>query len=310
MLKALEIDKPMSSLDLLLEKTSRTFALAIPFLPEPTREEVTVAYLLFRIADTLEDAELWPKDKRIAALGTFSRLLEEPTTEQAELLSSAWREDPPSDNADYMELMAETPRVMDALATLTPAARKLIQVHVLRTASQMGEFVDRHDRGFLQLRDLPDLQKYCYAVAGIVGEMLTELFLLGRSQLDGVAKRLRANSVAFGEGLQLVNILKDSSDDAEHGRSYLPEGVDRKEVFTLARRDLEDAADYVSDLQKAGAPEGILAFTAVPVQLAFATLDMVEKAGPGSKITRSDVARIVERVMGLLAEKKPVFARG
>ena len=36
----------------LLVKTSRTFALSIPPLPEPLRSEVTIAYLLFRIADT------------------------------------------------------------------------------------------------------------------------------------------------------------------------------------------------------------------------------------------------------------------
>ena len=36
------------SLQNLLVKTSRTFALAIPQLPQPTLREVTVAYLLFR----------------------------------------------------------------------------------------------------------------------------------------------------------------------------------------------------------------------------------------------------------------------
>ena len=46
-------------LEELLVKTSRTFALSIPELPEPTRREVTVAYLLFRVADTLEDATRW-----------------------------------------------------------------------------------------------------------------------------------------------------------------------------------------------------------------------------------------------------------
>ncbi|MBK7863440.1 MAG: squalene/phytoene synthase family protein, partial [Archangiaceae bacterium] len=59
-------------LDDLLVKTSRTFALAIPMLPEPTRREVSVAYLLFRIADTFEDATTWPRAERIAALGDFS----------------------------------------------------------------------------------------------------------------------------------------------------------------------------------------------------------------------------------------------
>ena len=43
-------------LQALLGETSRTFALAIPRLPEPRMTEVTVAYLLFRIADTFKDA--------------------------------------------------------------------------------------------------------------------------------------------------------------------------------------------------------------------------------------------------------------
>ena len=36
----------------LLQKTSRTFALTIPLLPEPLQTDVVVAYLLFRIIDT------------------------------------------------------------------------------------------------------------------------------------------------------------------------------------------------------------------------------------------------------------------
>jgi phytoene/squalene synthetase len=50
----------MANLDDLLLKTSRTFALSIPMLPEPTRRHVGIAYLLFRVADTFEDAALWP----------------------------------------------------------------------------------------------------------------------------------------------------------------------------------------------------------------------------------------------------------
>src|SRR5580658_3414801 len=52
---------PMADVDRLLLHTSRTFALAIPQLPEPLRREVGVAYLLFRIADTFEDATRWPR---------------------------------------------------------------------------------------------------------------------------------------------------------------------------------------------------------------------------------------------------------
>ena len=40
------------ALHALLQKTSRTFALTIPMLPQPLRTEIGVAYLLFRIIDT------------------------------------------------------------------------------------------------------------------------------------------------------------------------------------------------------------------------------------------------------------------
>ena len=40
----------------LLPKVSRTFALNIRILPGELRRAVTTAYLLFRLADTIEDA--------------------------------------------------------------------------------------------------------------------------------------------------------------------------------------------------------------------------------------------------------------
>jgi len=46
----------MTDVDDLLQKTSRTFAVTIPMLPSPTRQQVGLAYLLFRIIDTFEDA--------------------------------------------------------------------------------------------------------------------------------------------------------------------------------------------------------------------------------------------------------------
>ena len=58
------------SCDRCLQKTSRTFALTIPLLPEPLQTEVATAYLLFRIIDTFEDATRWAPAQRAKALGT------------------------------------------------------------------------------------------------------------------------------------------------------------------------------------------------------------------------------------------------
>ena len=94
----------------------------------------------------------------------------------------------------------------------------------------------------------------------------------------------------------MVNILKDSATDAVEGRRYLPKGVDPGTVFFLARGSLEAAGRYVHRLQEVGAPRGIIAFTALPVLLAWSTLDRVEAEGPGSKLTRTEVRDISARL--------------
>ncbi len=295
--------------DLLL-KTSRTFALSIPLLPQPTLREVTVAYLLFRIADTLEDASVpWSRSRQLAALAEFGELMVDPSVAEAERLAAGWLAEPPTDHDGYLELLAETPRVVAAFLDLSPGAREAIGVHTRRTAERMAGFVEKSgDDGVLQLAAIPDLRAYCYAVAGIVGEMLTELFLLDRGSLEQIGGYLRERAALFGEGLQLVNILKDSSSDATEGRNYLPAGIDRAEVFALARGDLEAAAEYSLAVQRAGGPDGVVAFTALPVELARATLDRVERDGPGSKITRDEVFRIYAALERALAEKRPAIA--
>lgn len=300
----------MPDLDQLLEKTSRTFALSIPLLPEPTRREVTLAYLLFRIADTFEDAALWPREQRIAALEDFCGLLEDPTSDAVERLSKVWVAELPLRHEGYLELLEETPFVLAEFAQLSPEGRDLVKVHTQRTAQGMAGFVSRTgDDGELSLRDLQDLRDYCYVVAGIVGEMLTELFLLGREPLAEIAPYLRARSRLFGEALQLVNILKDAAFDAKEGRVYLPEGLPRSEVFELAHDDLEAATEYTLALQRAGAEKGLVAFNALPALLAWATLDKVAEEGPGAKISRQQLWSIIGELEKALEEGRPAIER-
>ena len=293
----------------LLVKTSRTFALAIPVLPRPTVREVTVAYLLFRIADTFEDASLeWPDERQLWALDEFARLLREPTPERSERLAAECREPAPTRHAGYLELLEQIPLVMDAFAELSEEARASVRRHTLRTTEGMAGFVRRTGSdGALRLESVDDLRQYCYVVAGIVGEMLTDLFLLAGPSLAGVADALERRAALFGEGLQLVNILKDSASDAGEGRNYLPAGIDRARVFELARADLDAASEYCLAIQEAGGPVGILRFTALPVALAWATLDRVEEKGPGAKLNRAEVFLIQRRMNRAIADGRPVL---
>jgi farnesyl-diphosphate farnesyltransferase len=296
----------MANLDDLLEKTSRTFALSIPMLPEPTRRHVSIAYLLFRVADTFEDASLWPRARRLSALDDLAGLLEARGGEKA--AAARWLADAPVAHAGYLELLRETPAVMEAYWGVEARAREVLRRDLLRTVSGMAGFVRRGDaRGNLRLASLRELRDYCYVVAGIVGEMLTELFLLESESLVPFASRLRRRSRFFGEALQLVNILKDANSDATDGRVYLPGDVDRARVFALARRDLDISAAYVNTLQLAGAPDGFVAFTGSPAVLAHASLNRIESTAPGAKLTRAEVGALMERMFEDLAAGRPLL---
>jgi farnesyl-diphosphate farnesyltransferase len=296
----------MPNLEDLLEKTSRTFALSIPLLEEPTRREVMIAYLLFRIADTFEDASHWPKDKRVQGLADFNRLLSGHDRTEANRLVARWVAEGVTPHAGYRELMAEVPFVLEAFFALGPEAVETIRTHVVRSADGMARFVSQtNDEGQLVLNDVNELREYCYVVAGIVGEMLTELFILGGPALASIAPYLRERARRFGEALQLVNILKDAASDAVEGRRYLPRDVPSSEIFALARQDLGAATEYILALQKSGSPRGTVAFTALPVELAWAALERVEKHGPGSKVSRPEVFLITQRVKRAVKRNEP-----
>ena len=286
----------MTEIEHLLQKTSRTFALTIPYLPSPTRDEVGIAYLLFRIIDTFEDAVLWSPSRRIEALRQFVTLLDRPP-EASRAAAEGWTREPPLVHAGYQELLARTPYVLERYAELRPEARAILRTHVARSADGMAAFVSRvQPEGWLQLDTIDDLRDYCYAVAGIVGEMLTELFLLESPSLSRVAVDLRANAAKFGEALQLVNILKDARPDAAEGRTFLPRLAPLHEVFVLARKDLAAAATYIDLLRQGGAAPGLVAFNAFICKLAAANLQILRDQGLGAKLTRTTVVKIAAEV--------------
>jgi farnesyl-diphosphate farnesyltransferase len=72
------------------------------------------------------------------------------------------------------------------------------------------------------LNRLADLDSYCYHVAGVVGEMLTDLFCAQVPGLQQHAQALRRLAPSFGQGLQMTNILKDMWEDRSRGACWLP----------------------------------------------------------------------------------------
>jgi farnesyl-diphosphate farnesyltransferase len=301
-----------TTLETLLAKTSRTFALSICFLPEALRQDVTIAYLLFRIADTLEDADRWARGTRAQALDDLARVVERRDPRAIEPLARLWLVSPPVTHAGYIELLAESRLVLEAHQALPEARREVIRKAVLATIEGMKSFLAGVDGHVLRLGSLQELRGYCHVVAGIVGEMLTALALLHEPSLTPEATYLEERASRFGEALQLINILKDRDEDAAEGRHYLPPNVPMSEVIALARRSLEAAEEYTEAIRSAGV-HSLLGFHLLLVRLAGASLARVEQHGPGAKISRLEVLAIVTEVqaecaMAQAAASEPVTA--
>lgn len=297
----------------LLIGASRTFALNIPKLPSPLVEAVTLGYLFFRNADTIEDAYLWSKEERIRELDRFIAVLNRPDdSELAQAFSQRYTQEEHIENPNYVELLRQTPFLIDQLNALPAPYAQVIIEHVTRTAEGMQTWIARLDStNTLSFSRLKQLDDYCYTVAGIVGEMLTTLFAIYSPHIEeGRLLYLRTLEIGYAAGLQLTNIIKDSFRDHTEGRHYIPpqylplgphDTSDRViPILVYAYRHLVQGIEYVLGVP----PEegGIRRFCLIPVVLAAATLDRLLQdradlySGADVKINRSKVFELLNEV--------------
>lgn len=126
------------------------------------------------------------------------------------------------------------------------------------------------------------LERYCYCVAGVVGEMSLPLLRVPDSELAAA----RAPAVALGNAVQLVNILRDIGADARLGRVYLPAdelarfGVREAELLDARAERLSDAGRSLVEFQCARAraliAEGIDGIPLLPANVQFAVRAIAE----------------------------------
>ena len=150
--------------DRILPHVSRTFALTIPQLPAALRTSVTNAYLLCRIADTIEDEPVLSADETLVLLRRFVAVLN--GRESAAALAArelAPRLSGPTLPAER-DLALNLERVVRVTAALDEPQRAAIQRCLEVMCSGMHQF-----QRTASLRGLPratDLDDYCYYVAG------------------------------------------------------------------------------------------------------------------------------------------------
>lgn len=216
----------------LLQGVSRTFALTIPQLPDRLNRVVSNAYLLCRIVDTIEDEVNLTADQKRRFCTGFIDVLENGA--DAERFSSdlATRLSEQTLAAEH-RLIRNIPHVVGITRQFDAVQRDALTCCVKTMASGMWKFQARQLNA--GLKDLPTLNRYCYYVAGCVGEMLTKLFCHYSPEIARNCRGLFTKAAAFGQGLQMTNILKDIWDDLERGVCWLPRDVFRQRGYDLAQ---------------------------------------------------------------------------
>ena len=225
--------------DQILPHVSRTFALTIPQLPPALSIPVTSAYLLCRIADTIEDEPALSAAETLRFLQRFSAVVAgngEPDALARDLEHRLSDRTLPTER----DLVSNMDRVVRVAANLGAPQHAAIQRCVELMCYGMPRFqINASIKGLARSTDLDD---YCYYVAGVVGEMLTELFCDYSPDIARQRTRLSALAASFAQGLQMTNILKDVWEDRSRGACWLPQ-----EVFTRHGVDLGQVAAGSSD---------------------------------------------------------------
>ncbi len=218
----------------LLDGVSRTFALTIPALPERLERVVGNAYLLCRIADTIEDAADLDAAGQRAFCERFIAIAEgkgEPETFAREFAPHL----APHASAEERRLIASIPHVVAMTASFAAAERAALGDCLKVMAPGMAAF--QRKKSVAGLADLAEHAEYCYVVAGCVGEMLTRLFIEYLPELAPRRAELMRLAVSFGQCLQMTNILKDFWEDRANGACWLP-----REIFLAEGLDLAEVA--------------------------------------------------------------------
>lgn len=262
----------------ILKETSRTFYIPISILPAGLQEAVASAYLCMRAIDEIEDHPELDNAIKANLLRSISQTLQagvDGFPVDAFHVGFKGYEDSLAEVSirvrEWSILAPETiaPRIWDATAAM---------------ADRMAFWAERN----WKVETESDLERYTFGVAGAVGLLLSDLW----SWYDGTPTN-RTEAIAFGRGLQAVNILRNHHEDLTRGVSFFPLGWNADDLQKYARRNLVLADSYTNSLP----PGPALQFCQIPLALAHGTLNAL--ANGQEKLSRSDVYALIENFMGV-----------
>lgn len=292
----------------LADRTARSFALTLRLLPGPVRHEVCLAYLIARLTDTIADATDIGAGERLDLLQSVeSAVSGESRWPGAELARIAIHVPNPGE----AELLRHAGELEGFFLRQDSSARGRAKI-VLATIIS-GQILDIERFAIRPGSFIPEessLFDYTWRVAGCVGEFWTEVLahnLPGCLKLP--AEELTVLGKHYGQGLQLLNILRDAPADWRDGRVYLPmpaghairppDAAGLSMLFASMRGHLALCRDWLDDgIRYCEALSGwrVRSASQLPAVLGHLTLDMLERADFPAWLARVKVRRADVRI--------------
>lgn len=287
-----------------LKGVSRSFYLTLRLLPAPMRGAASLGYLLARTSDTLADSAGIPVAKRVEALGRFAAAvagggeldLDPELVEQV---------------ADERErrLLCCMDQLLEWLRKFPPGeadlVREVVAIIISGQVLDLERFAESSGHHPVSLETDAALEDYAWRVAGCVGAFWTKLGFLTMG--DGFSNETESvlldRGVAYGKGLQLVNILRDVREDLADGRCYLPvsDPGDTRELLACHRRWVGKAREWVGEGEayaRTLRSRHLRAATVLPALIARETLEPLGSVMWSELQTRVKVPR--SKVYGLV----------
>ena len=213
----------------LIQKGSKSFAMAAKLLPRDVRYDAIMLYAWCRHCDDVIDDQILGFARDTASTQT------------------------PADRLEHLREQTKLALHGNAHEPVFIAIGRVVRKHGIPDRHPMellnGFEMDVNGRVYETLDDTLD---YCYHVAGVVGVMM--------AMMMGVRDRPTLNRASdLGIAFQLTNIARDVVEDAKGGRCYLPRewlreaGIDgadlsdprhRLAVFQVTRKLLQEADEY------------------------------------------------------------------
>ncbi|HQY56921.1 MAG: squalene/phytoene synthase family protein [Nitrospira sp.] len=223
----------------MLKQVSRSFYLTLNVLPATVRDQMGLAYLFARAADTIADTNLISREQRLSYLNQFRAQFTAGAVARHEVQAIQAALVPhQADSAERVLLQ----RLEDCLSLYDgfdsadqDRIRWLMGVLPDGMAMDLAYFRGESAQELTAFQALAELDQYTYYVAGCVGEFWTRMVCAHcPSMARWDVTQMSAIGVRFGKGLQLTNIVKDIARDLHHGRCYVPEPLLREVGLTPA----------------------------------------------------------------------------